>query len=360
MAKAEYIWAIGDIHGYTSSLSALLNRINEFNTKRIVFLGDYIDRGPEPKEVIDIIIDQKVDKVALLGNHELMLLNSISEGKSNTKSVFVWSENGYETTLRSFEAGDVTSLEKTLEGKYLEFFKSLSLFHVETFSSGKKSINILFSHAGPFVNNPITEQLDIKNYESFLKYISEKKIDPENTCLTNTDSLLQDNIQSWAGYFMVHGHMRTQYRHDTNRLQYGDNKSEFNDELSDIPSPLYVPNKNIVTSLGIDTGIDIGGKLTAVGFSKENIDFGSGKMKIKVIQAESERRNKNVPTLVFDLTISFSDDYNFVNKLMKSIFTSDKKKSEVKDKPHQSGNGHHAAQSKHGSGHKTPQVKKKH
>jgi len=354
MAKAEYIWAIGDIHGYTSSLVTILNKINEFNSKRIIFLGDYIDRGPEPKEVIDLILDQKIENITLMGNHELMLLNSISEEKANTKAVFLWSENGYETTLRSFEAGDITSLGKTLDKKYSEFFKSLDLFHVETFSAGKKSINILFSHAGPFIEYPIEEQLNIKNYDGLIKYITEKNIAPENTCLTNTDSLLQDNIQSWNGYFMVHGHMRTQYRHDTNRLQYG-NKNEFNNELSDIPSPLYLPNKDIVTSLGIDTGIDIGGKLTAVGFSKDNIDFGTGKMKIKVIQADSVRRNKNAPALDFDITISFSDDYNLVTRVLKTIFKADKKKNDVKEKSHQ------ASHSKQSHGHKaSPHSSKKH
>ena len=94
MAKPEYIWAIGDIHGYSSSLAAVLKHINEFNTKRIIYLGDYIDRGPDPKETIDLILEQKTESTLLMGNHELMLLNILAEGGKNDNTNIMWHENG--------------------------------------------------------------------------------------------------------------------------------------------------------------------------------------------------------------------------------------------------------------------------
>ena len=326
MSKAEYIWAIGDIHGYASSLSPLLNHIGEFNTKRVIYLGDYIDRGPEPKKVIDMVLERKWDTVTLLGNHEMMLLNSLAGGEQGHKAVFTWSQNGYETTLRSFGAGDVDSLNKILEKKYLDFFSSLSLFHTETFSSGNKSVSILFSHAGPFLDFPLDEQLKIKNFEDFSNYLQEKKLTPDQSCLWNNDEQLQESMSAWGQNLLIHGHMRTQYRRNRNRLQYGKKGKEYNFDLLDIPNPLYFPGGAAVSSLDIDTGIDIGGKLTAVGFSPDNIDFKRGRMLIKVIQADSERRSKTIQSVVYDLKLPFTDELGWYRSFLKRIFKSKKKK----------------------------------
>jgi hypothetical protein len=336
MAKAEYIWAIGDIHGYSSSLTSLLNRINEFNTKRIIFLGDYIDRGPEPKEVIDIILEQKTEKVALMGNHEMMFLNCTESEKSNTKALFEWSQNGYETTLRSFNVGDVASLGKDIEPKYLDFIKSLGVYHVETIGTEKKNVKILFCHAGPFFNTTIEEQLLIKNYADYNEFIDRNKIPLNKSCLWNSDAMLQENISCCHDYLLVHGHMRTQYRHGVNKLQYGNQKDDNSNDLSDIPNPLYHKGDKIVASLGIDTGVDIGGKLTAVGFSKSNTDFDKGKMLIKVIQVDSTKKSRNAQVIEFDLSIPFSNDVSLFQKILKKVFKSDKKKTTK-----HSGHSHH-------------------
>jgi hypothetical protein len=122
-------------------------------------------------------------------------------------------------------------------------------------------------------------------------------------------------------------------------LQYGDKDKEYNYELSDIPNPLYFPGGAAVAALDVDTGVDIGGKLTAIGFSKDNIDFTRGKIRIKVIQADSERRNKRVQTVMYDLTFPFTDEIGMFGRILKSIFGSKKKKKEVKP--------HHAAHVPH-------------
>ncbi len=336
MNKPEYIWAIGDIHGYVDPLKHVLNSIKEFNTTRIIYLGDYIDRGPEPKEVLDLVIEHKEEKVALMGNHELMLLNSIKAKGENHIADFVWSQNGYETTLKSFGEGDVASLSKNIDKKYLDFLNSLGLFHVETFEIGKKSLNILFCHAGPFFDFPIDEQLKIKNFDDHNAYLELKKLTSENSCLWNEDKLMQESMSSWDNYLLVHGHMRTQYRRNRNRLQYGNKNKHYNFDLSDIPNPLYFPGGAAVSALDIDTGVDIGGKLTAVGFSKENIDFSRGKMLLKVIQADSARRSKSVPVVVYDLTLPFTDEIGWYMTFIKKIFKSKKKKKlpPPKPKPH--------------------------
>ncbi|MCI5121675.1 MAG: serine/threonine protein phosphatase, partial [Candidatus Electrothrix sp. AUS4] len=68
---------IGDIHGCLNPLRNLLNLIeNEAGT--FVFLGDYIDRGSESKEVVECVLEFKKkhrNVITLLGNHEIMLIN---------------------------------------------------------------------------------------------------------------------------------------------------------------------------------------------------------------------------------------------------------------------------------------------
>ncbi|XOF32691.1 MAG: metallophosphoesterase family protein [Candidatus Electrothrix sp. YB6] len=68
---------IGDIHGCLTSLTTLLKLVKN-EADRFVFLGDYIDRGSDSKQVVEHILDfkkKKQDVVTLLGNHEIMLVN---------------------------------------------------------------------------------------------------------------------------------------------------------------------------------------------------------------------------------------------------------------------------------------------
>jgi len=65
--------AIGDIHGCLIPLKALWKTIDPQPSDRIIFMGDYVDRGPDSKGVIDFLIDlksQEFDITFLFGNHE--------------------------------------------------------------------------------------------------------------------------------------------------------------------------------------------------------------------------------------------------------------------------------------------------
>ena len=71
--------AIGDIHGCARALAALIDVINPTGDDVIVPLGDYVDRGPESRSVVDLLIEL-VDRcrlIPLLGNHEVMLLDAL-------------------------------------------------------------------------------------------------------------------------------------------------------------------------------------------------------------------------------------------------------------------------------------------
>jgi len=332
MAKNEYIWAIGDIHGYAASLRAVLNKIGEYPTRRIIFLGDYIDRGPEPREVLDTVIALSEEKVTLLGEHEYMMLSALEGENIQPKAVLEWSKHGYESTLKAFDASDVETLKKNIESKYLQFFNSLALFHTETFEKGDKQFNLLFSHAGPFLENPLDEQFAIRSFDDLMGYMRKKEIPFEGCCLLNNDKLLQRNLTAWDGYLLVHGHIRTQYRQNRNRLQYS-GKGKFNFDFSDIPNPLYYPGGAAVAALDIDTGVDVGGKLTAVGFCYDNIDFRKGKIIIKVVQADSSRRSRNVNAIVFDLSLPFTDEIGWLGRLLNRLFAPSKKSKKNTQKP---------------------------
>ncbi|MCB1178488.1 MAG: serine/threonine protein phosphatase [Leptospiraceae bacterium] len=68
-------FAIGDIHGCSKQLKELLDKVKNFPEYKIVFLGDYLDRGPDAEGVINIM--RSLDAIYVLGNHEQMLFNAV-------------------------------------------------------------------------------------------------------------------------------------------------------------------------------------------------------------------------------------------------------------------------------------------
>jgi serine/threonine protein phosphatase 1 len=73
--------AIGDIHGHIKALVGLIDLINPQPEDKLVFLGNYINRGPDSKGVLQFIIDriQRCNIVCIMGNHEEMMINADSD-----------------------------------------------------------------------------------------------------------------------------------------------------------------------------------------------------------------------------------------------------------------------------------------
>lgn len=92
--------AIGDIHGCLEPLDMLLRAISPVQGDTIVTLGDYVDRGPDSKGVVDRLIELKsqCELIALQGNHEEMMLDVV-KGK---KPHFRWLQYGGVQTLDSY------------------------------------------------------------------------------------------------------------------------------------------------------------------------------------------------------------------------------------------------------------------
>lgn len=100
---------VGDIHGCYNELKKLMeNLISEeiYNpeTDRLIFLGDYIDRGDNPRKVVKYVRDLQEkysDVICLMGNHEDMMIQYYS---GNLDSGWTW--NGNQPTLKSYEGYD--------------------------------------------------------------------------------------------------------------------------------------------------------------------------------------------------------------------------------------------------------------
>lgn len=103
--------AIGDIHGCRTALVALMKAVKPAKTDRLVFIGDYVDRGPDSKGVIDWILKRwdRSETIALRGNHECMMLDA-------RRSMFdfsLWVPAGAGETLASYGiASEVEWVEK--------------------------------------------------------------------------------------------------------------------------------------------------------------------------------------------------------------------------------------------------------
>jgi serine/threonine protein phosphatase 1 len=99
------LFAIGDIHGCLDELRRLLEAIPAGAGDTVVFVGDYIDRGPSSRGVIDHLLDWRTKTPArtvfLKGNHEDMALGYLGKGGQWGEA---WLRNGGIAALRSYDA----------------------------------------------------------------------------------------------------------------------------------------------------------------------------------------------------------------------------------------------------------------
>ena len=128
----EKIWVIPDIHGCVNTLKQLIeNGIQPSKEDKLYFLGDYIDRGPDGKGVIDYIMSlqengYKIDY--LIGNHEYYCMNSFEKDqhrflfKSNIQKE--WERYGAKATLASFGVRH----PRDIDPKYIEWMKKGKYF----------------------------------------------------------------------------------------------------------------------------------------------------------------------------------------------------------------------------------------
>lgn len=149
--------AIGDIHGCVKSLEVLMaDLLAHFGTDRTyIFLGDYVDRGPHSKEVVDYLIalDKEYSCVFLRGNHDAMLLNYVEDN-----TWLKWFENGGTATMESYRKA---LGKEQIPLEHLRFFTNTRLFY--------DTPEYFFVHSGPPTDQPISESIKNESlYSSFL------------------------------------------------------------------------------------------------------------------------------------------------------------------------------------------------
>ena len=153
------IYAIGDIHGCLNALEDLLISLPLKPEDEVIFLGDYIDRGPDSKGVVDYLLrNKKPNWHFLRGNHEQMLLEWL--GTPNTMTASNWLLNGGLQTLQSYVPaknldelrgeGAHMILQSHIHPTHAEFYNSLSY----TFETP----DYFFCHAGINLDKPLNVQ----------------------------------------------------------------------------------------------------------------------------------------------------------------------------------------------------------
>jgi serine/threonine protein phosphatase 1 len=143
-------WVIGDIHGCAKTFRALVeDRISPAKGDEIILLGDYIDRGPDSKGVIDFAMQlpqQGIELKALMGNHEISLLDAYQMEfqlpkpsfwkKPKNEKKLAWYSYGGDTTMKSFGIEDI----KQIPSEYIQWLESLDYYY--------STRNYVMVHAG--------------------------------------------------------------------------------------------------------------------------------------------------------------------------------------------------------------------
>ncbi len=146
--------AIGDIHGCSAALDSLLVAISPRPQDTIVTLGDYIDRGPDSRGVIErlVTLSRECNLVALRGNHEAMLLEAWNDGGAIRK----WLTCGGTDALRSYgwlPGGPKRTLASWFPERHRHFITSTKLYH--------ETDTHLFVHAGLLPHLPLDRQPEV-------------------------------------------------------------------------------------------------------------------------------------------------------------------------------------------------------
>lgn len=244
---ANRTFVIGDVHGETKHLFKLLGLLPPLDQDdTLVFVGDYVDRGPRSKEVVEFVRNlpkQSPAKViALRGNHEDGWLRVVDQG---------WDEfvlppsNGCLTTMRSYTGGaepredelpraDERMLLQTGEffpPDVVDWFRELPFWYEDE--------HAIYVHAGlP------------KGKDGFLH---PRDVEPKMTLLWMRD---MDFFSNYRGKRVVFGHTRTEYL-----------PPELSGYTPEDPADLWAGE----CVVGIDTGCGNGGFLTALELPEGNV-----------------------------------------------------------------------------------------
>jgi serine/threonine protein phosphatase 1 len=162
------VYAVGDVHGRADLLAQLLAQIDAdleahpAPRAMHVFLGDYIDRGPDSRGVLDLLIarGQRHEAIFLKGNHEVL----VEEFLRNPESLATWRHVGGIETLLSYGIRPSFNLDAGEHAMLAQrFADALPPAHRQFLGSLKRSFScgdFFFVHAGVRPGVPLSQQTD--------------------------------------------------------------------------------------------------------------------------------------------------------------------------------------------------------
>lgn len=144
------VLAIGDIHGCNTALQTLAAAVDFKASDTVITLGDYVDRGPDSKGVIDYLIRLKsqTNLISLRGNHEVMML----EANQDARTLPYWLDCGGKETLASYGDGKLSHVPAA----HWEFLQATKKYH--------ELEKDFFVHANAYPDVPLAEQPDYMLY----------------------------------------------------------------------------------------------------------------------------------------------------------------------------------------------------
>jgi len=220
------LFAIGDIHGCVDELAAMLSAIAPVRGDTVVFVGDYVDRGPAARDVIELLFEYRRgdgEYVFLKGNHEDMMLSFLGlPGHYGESFLF----NGGASTLESYGVAEGAPALEQIPAQHVDFLKSLATSYLHP--------PYLFVHAGIA---PL-RQLEEQTVEDMLWIRQEFIFNPHH-----------------LGATVVFGH-----------------------------TPMRAVMVDLPYKLGIDTGLVYGGKLSCIEFNEGVLyQVGRGYRQVKAV-----------------------------------------------------------------------------
>lgn len=221
------LYAVGDIHGESELLADLLETLPHAPGDRFVFVGDYIDRGPDPKGVVDLLLELERERecVFLMGNHESMFLDFLGWRGPAYFGGDAFLMNGGDRTLATYGYFDQAEPEPEsfrLPKVHEDFYRGLRLHHLDG--------DYLFVHAG--LGRILLEETDVQ--------YALRKAHPEDLLWDRSGIDMPHRL----GVTLIYGHT---------------------------PAHDLEVRHNEPFGIGIDTGAVYGGRLTAIRLPDETI-----------------------------------------------------------------------------------------
>jgi serine/threonine protein phosphatase 1 len=168
MPAGRLLAGIGDVHGMAPQADALLQSLRQdfaaADGGACVWLGDYIDRGPDAVEAVDIarqpIAVTGVETICLLGNHEAMLLDCIEPARRTTpgEAPAIWLSNGGGATLDSLGLPRRAARDHDLPARLIAALGPERLIFLRGLARSARFGDLLFVHAGIDPAVPLADQ----------------------------------------------------------------------------------------------------------------------------------------------------------------------------------------------------------